>query len=209
MARNSVIILPSSATELNRLMAATEVARSDGIEEFISLMWNPYECPVEFLPYLAWALSVDVYDNDWSEARKRSVIAASPLVHRRKGTVDAVERALAALGADAILHEWHLQEPVGRRGTFHVDVVYKNGSDLPSLRTLQNAYDAIVASKPKSRTFTFRSVVEAAGSMFVGATPSVGMIWNALPAEFDPQPVTANLPVTAAIQNHFIYEAKS
>lgn len=203
-------LLPTTATAREKVLLTAEVAIIlDKKPEIITTIWDPYKCPVGLLPYLAWALSVDVYDDEWSEDRKRNVIAASPLVHRRKGTVDSVERALAGLGLDAVLQEWHLQEPVGRRGTFNVDVVYRNGSDLPNARALQNAYDAVVASKPKSRNFSFRSVIEAEGGISTGATPSLGMIWNALPAEFDPDPVTAILPVTAAIQKHFIYEAKS
>ncbi|MCP6111406.1 phage tail protein I, partial [Klebsiella pneumoniae] len=25
-------------------------------------LWNPWKCPVKFLPYLAWAFSVDSWD---------------------------------------------------------------------------------------------------------------------------------------------------
>ena len=34
-------------------------------------------CPADVLPWLGWALSVDDWDQDWSEQQKRSAIAAS------------------------------------------------------------------------------------------------------------------------------------
>lgn len=155
MARNSVVILPTSASELNRLMAATEVAFSDGIENFIGKMWSPYECPVEFLPYLAWALSVDLYEDEWPEEVKRDVIAASPIVHRFKGTRFAVERALKALGVTTKIVEWHLAEPVARRGTFEIKV-YANkhivdGEVLLSAGLQKQIQKQVKAVKPKSR----------------------------------------------------------
>lgn len=52
-------------------------------------LWNPDACPVKFLPYLAWAFSVDSWDEDWSEEEKRSVIGEAFWLHQRKGTVAA------------------------------------------------------------------------------------------------------------------------
>ncbi len=42
--------------------------------------------PVDLLPYLAWALSVDRWDKDWPAERKIAVIQRSYWLHRRKGT---------------------------------------------------------------------------------------------------------------------------
>ena len=64
----------------------------------LSTLFDPETCPRHLPPYLAHAYSVDTWDPDWSEATKRSVIAGSLEVHRRKGTVGAVRRALAAAG---------------------------------------------------------------------------------------------------------------
>jgi phage tail P2-like protein len=61
-------------------------------------LWNPATCPAALLPWLAWALSVDEWDDAWTEATKRAVIAASVEVHRRKGTVGSIKKALAAAG---------------------------------------------------------------------------------------------------------------
>ena len=67
---------------------------------------DPWRVPAPFLPWLAWSLSVDEWDPKWSEDVKRSTIAASIGVHRRKGTVWAMRRALVAAGlGDAQIQE--------------------------------------------------------------------------------------------------------
>lgn len=173
MARQSVVILPTSASELNRLWAATEVARSDGIEEIISKLWNPHECPLAFLPHLAWAVSVDVWEDEWPEAVKRDVIAASPIVHRLKGTRGSVERALAALGLNTEIQEWWETEPVGRRGTFEVTAFVRSAINVDDLylgeKIQRQAIAAIKASKPKSRVFSFRIGAEHNSDIKLGA----------------------------------------
>ncbi|MGA0615949.1 phage tail protein I [Paracoccus sp. KR1-242] len=69
-------------------------------------VWNPQRAPAVILPWLAWALSVDDWDENWTDERKRAVIAASVNVHRHKGTVSSIRAALAAMGyGDARLIE--------------------------------------------------------------------------------------------------------
>lgn len=99
-----VSILPPQSTNTER---ALEVAgqRLDAMSVDIARLWNPQSCPVEFLPWLAWAFSVDVWDHGWSESIKRKVIGSSIQVHRMKGTRRAVELALAALELRIDLHE--------------------------------------------------------------------------------------------------------
>lgn len=89
-------------------------------------IWNPGTCPVAFLPWLAWALSVDEWSDTWTEATKRAVIAASVEVHRRKGTIGSIRRALAAAGyGDAVV-----QERWGRN--YHDGTLTYNGSQTYS-----------------------------------------------------------------------------
>ncbi len=90
-------LLPPNSTDLERALDLTG-ARISAVDAPIDLMWNPETCPTAFLPWLAWSLSVDEWDNAWPEGTKRAVIAASVWVHRHKGTVGAVKRALAKAG---------------------------------------------------------------------------------------------------------------
>ncbi|UCV02305.1 phage tail protein I [Dechloromonas denitrificans] len=91
-------LLPPSSTPLERAIDRTGAARLAAQPAIIGGLWNAATCPVDLLPYLAWAVSVDEWDNLWSEEKKRAIIAEAPEIHRTKGTPSAIRRALAALG---------------------------------------------------------------------------------------------------------------
>ncbi|EGW22165.1 phage tail protein I [Methylobacter tundripaludum] len=78
------------------------ISRLGAVPVDIVKLWNPQTCPVAFLPWLAWALSVDEWDENWTEAQKRNTCAASYDVHSHKGTPHAIRAALSALGYDNI-----------------------------------------------------------------------------------------------------------
>lgn len=78
-------------------------ARLGAVPVAIVKLWNAQTCPAALLPWLAWALSVDEWDETWSEAQKRAVVTASYTVHGYKGTPYAIRAALMALGYDNVL----------------------------------------------------------------------------------------------------------
>lgn len=114
-------ILPGNLPEFEHQLEALE-QRISNLNVPIEQLWDPEKCPTVALPYLAWAVSVDVWDPDWPESLKRQVIAAAPELHRIKGTPKAVKRALTSLNLDYSYSEWHQQQPQGSPGTFKVDV---------------------------------------------------------------------------------------
>ena len=85
-------VLPANASALEVAIDKLTHSRFDYVSVPRNL-WSAQLCPLDLLPYLAWALSVDEWDESWSEDRKRKVVAASVFVHRHKGTRAAVERA--------------------------------------------------------------------------------------------------------------------
>lgn len=91
-------LLPPSAAWLTYALEQVMAERLVEIHEVIGILWNPKRCPAHLLPWLAWALSVDEWDEGWSEDAKRNVIAASIDLHRDKGTLASVRLALAAAG---------------------------------------------------------------------------------------------------------------
>lgn len=98
-------LLPQNSTAAERAISDA-MARAETIAAPAGLMWDPARCPLEYLPWLAWAVSVDDWDPDWPEAGKRAAIAGSAAWHRIKGTRPAVVAALAQLGhPDALLIE--------------------------------------------------------------------------------------------------------
>jgi len=99
-------LLSPNATGPERALAEA-VGRVSDVPLPVGDLWNPDTCPTAVLPWLAWALSVDIWDAAWSETDKRAAIAESVAIHRRKGTVWASAEALRRSIDDAILEEWH------------------------------------------------------------------------------------------------------
>ena len=90
-------ILPPNATRAELACERAIAATRPDLTPVAALM-NPDTCPKHLLPWLAWALSVDFWDAGWSEAVKRASIRESVGIHRVKGTLRSVQRALTAAG---------------------------------------------------------------------------------------------------------------
>lgn len=87
-------LLPPNATANERALAWATAPHVPVPEH----LFDPERCPKHLLPWLAHALSVDVWEPGWPEEMKRTVIRESVMVHRKKGTKGSIRRALSALG---------------------------------------------------------------------------------------------------------------
>ncbi len=93
-------LLPPNATLFERSMSEAIAPRLGDAADRIRALWDPWTCPRELLPWLAWSLSVDIWDDAWPEDTKRAAVAGSIAWHRRKGTPWAVKQVLASIGFD-------------------------------------------------------------------------------------------------------------
>jgi len=93
--------LPANATKIEIDLSETG-GRIDDIPVPIDTLWSWDKCPVSHLPWLAWALSVDFWNQDWSESRKRQVIREAFDVHRIKGTIDGVRKYIEYADCEAL-----------------------------------------------------------------------------------------------------------
>lgn len=112
-------LLPANASELERL-AAEALAQIDRVPVPLRQLWNPDTCPVELLPYLAWAFSVDRWSQAWPESAKRAAIRAAYFIHAHKGTIGALRRVVEPLGYLIEVYEWFEEVPAGVPGTFRL-----------------------------------------------------------------------------------------
>lgn len=139
-------LLPVGSTPLE-IAAAQACARMVDIDVPLSKLWNADTCPLVLLPYLAWAWSVDRWDEDWPEATKRSVVKAAYTVHKRKGTIGAIRRVVEPLGYLIKVIEWWKTGETP--GTFRLDVgVLETGITEEMYRELERLIDD---AKPCSR----------------------------------------------------------
>lgn len=114
-------LLPENSTPLEKaLECAVFTDELHGVLPRLSAFWNPRTCPVQFLPYLAWAVAVDIWDSEWTEATKRRVIETWIALRRIRGTVGAVKGALAVLDLRSRVEEWWETSPPGKPGTMTV-----------------------------------------------------------------------------------------
>lgn len=114
-------LLPGNATELERL-AAHALAQIDRVPVPLRDLWNPDTCPIELLPFLAWAFSVDRWSQAWPESAKRSAIKSSYFIHAHKGTIGALRRVVEPLGYLIEIVEWFKTVPEGVPGTFALKI---------------------------------------------------------------------------------------
>lgn len=145
-------------------------------------LWNPDACPVKFLPYLAWAFSVDSWDEDWSEEEKRSVIGEAFWLHQRKGTVAAIRRVIERMGYSFSIEEWwNVADPAG---TFRLEVDV-NDIGITS-RILDELTRLINDAKPVSRHMAqFNISTKVQGNIHVGSTLCSGDIISVYPAGYE------------------------
>lgn len=99
-------LMPPSATPLMRALDLAIRPAFHEIPHVLRWLHDPQRCPPEALAHLAWAWSVDVWNDAWPDAIKRRVIAGSLAVHRVKGSAGSVRRALEAVAVDSELVEW-------------------------------------------------------------------------------------------------------
>lgn len=90
-------LLPSSATPQERALDLA-TSRVGDVPAPIREIWNADTCPADKLVFLAWAFSVDEWDEAWSDEAKRATIRDAVEVQARKGSVWSIRRVLANAG---------------------------------------------------------------------------------------------------------------
>lgn len=98
-------LLPANAGEFEQahaLVAAWRLPDVFALVKVLRTLWDPLTCPASELPILAWAWSVDYWRPEWTEARKRRVIAEARLYHSRKTTVAGARMALGYRDAQLV-----------------------------------------------------------------------------------------------------------
>lgn len=91
--------LPPGALPFERALAA---GFGDTLEVPYRRIMDPAQAPAAFLPFLAGHRSVDLWFDDWSEARRRAVVSAALTDARLKGTRSGSIRFLGYVDATLV-----------------------------------------------------------------------------------------------------------
>ncbi|MEC6743279.1 phage tail protein I [Pseudomonas qingdaonensis] len=159
-------LLPLNSTPLER---AVEAASVEDLQIALRTLYNPDTCPAHLLYQLAWAWSVDRWDEKWSEAVKRSVIRSAFYIHAHKGTIGALRRVVEPFGYLIEVVEWFQTVPEGVPGTFALKVgVSDEGISEEIYRELTWLIDD---ARPVSRHMTGLAIsMETTGVVYLSAS---------------------------------------
>ncbi|WP_368933324.1 phage tail protein I [Brevundimonas naejangsanensis] len=151
-------LLPRNARPVERgfdAIAETRLNRLSAIAAGIRSLNDPATCPPAWLHVLAWSLGVETWRSDWPIETKRAVIAATPRIKRRKGTVGAVRRAVQAVAGACVVRVLRWCEPGGSgiplTGLVDIDIT----SGAPA-RLTREAMAAAQTAKRESVHLTLR-----------------------------------------------------
>lgn len=100
-----VSLLPSNATPWMLAVSETSAERFDALmaeTDKLATLWDPWACPPAWLPYLARAVQVPVWDEAWPDETKRAVIARTPHWQHFRGTIPTLEEVVAVAGGRVV-----------------------------------------------------------------------------------------------------------
>lgn len=172
-------LLPPNSTPLERAMALT-TARLSELPVPITHYIDPDTCPASLLPWLAWELSVDEWDDNWSEAQKRATIKASPYVHMKKGTPAAIRRALESLG-----YTVRIVTRRDERMAPHAFRVEVGVSDTGINEALHAQVLRLIQANKNTRSYLTRLtlIAESPGSIYIGMATLAGHVVTVYPRD--------------------------
>jgi hypothetical protein len=98
----AVDLLPRNSTQFERAVSLSAAKAAELPAQLVSNVTDPYLCPAELLPFLALERSVDLWNPDWPEERKRWVIAEQARLHRLKTTEAGLHAHLSLVGAELV-----------------------------------------------------------------------------------------------------------
>ncbi|QIF13949.1 phage tail protein I [Escherichia coli] len=158
-------ILPVSASRAERVVDSTA---GDMLAEIavclIRYVKNPDLCPTELLPWLAWEMSVDAWNEHWTEAEKRAAIKRAAYIHRHRGTKAALNESLTDSPFRSQIVEWYEQTPPGEPYTFRLNVEQK---DLPvQMNDYQDLKHAVLRAKNLRSWFSVHLYGNSRGRIF-------------------------------------------
>lgn len=199
---NNTLLPPSASSWMRGAEAAT--AKLSGITVAIRTLWTPSACPVDLLPYLAWALSVDRWDKNWPAEKKIASIQQSYWLHRRKGARAAVRRVIEDMGFSATFAEWF---DVGDEpGTFRLEVDVNEVGLTP--KTLDELNRLIGDAKPVSRHLAQMTIATSSrGGVWVGAAIFDGEEITVYPSNYEPD-TSIRYDGAAQFDSNYYYSGK-
>ncbi|MCF1588568.1 phage tail protein I [Klebsiella pneumoniae] len=196
-------LLPPGASALERRLAQACSGISD-LNVPLRDLWNPWKCPAKFLPYLAWAFSVDRWEETWTETAKRQAVSDAFWIHQRKGTVAAVKRVIEGLGYSMTLEEWwKVADPAG---TFRLEI---DLNEIGITESMIYELERIIGdAKPVSRHISQLTLSASVyGAAYIGVGVVDGETISVYPPGYEPDD-SIYFDGTALYDEHYHFSGK-
>ncbi|RSV12290.1 phage tail protein I [Sphingomonas sp. ABOLF] len=196
MTPERVSLLPPNSTPLERALEQG-VARLGEVPYPLEQVVFPQRSSDSALPWIAWGLSVDSWDEDWSEQDKRDAAAGSIALHRTKGTPASVKSVLTRFDRLLGLVEWHQAAPRADPHTFEVLLPIAGDGVEPGGRRATAAFaEAIIREvsrvKPAREHFRLVQTLGLEGAIGIqGVARLTGAVRSDMAANFDTSPAWA------------------
>lgn len=162
-------LLPPNAGTLDRAAEAAMAKAISAIPVPHRDLWSPDRCPIDLLPWLAWAVGVEGWRSYWPEALKRERVRRAIEISRTKGSVASVRRVVESFGGQIALREWWQMTPKATPHTFELVLTL---TDASGAETSASFVDDVIAevnrTKPLRSHFTFvQGLAAEAGASIV------------------------------------------
>jgi len=154
-------LLPPNSTPLEQSLAESISRLSVVAIASVSDLWNPDTCPLDILPWLAWAEGIGEWSSLWSVPVQRAVIKAHRSVRRTRGTKQAVVDAIESFGGSIAITEWFEKIPQGTPHTFDITITGGDGYIEAGLQ--ESMIRAIDNVKPARSHYTLGVGLTASG----------------------------------------------
>jgi phage tail-like protein len=142
-------LLPPASTPVERAIEQV-MARIGAVPVPLADVGNPLRTPEAVLPFLAWGLSADLWDQAWPLEKRRNVAARSVELHRLKGTAAGLRAHVRIAGGEVT------QIVAPPQGMFLSGTLSKA------------AMDAWLRTMPQIRVYFARERGSGAGLSFIG-----------------------------------------
>lgn len=157
-------LLPSNASPLERALEAA--GDPSGIPIPLRSIWDADTCPLALLPWLAWAMSIDSWSPEWSEAVQRQRVKSAMTLQRRKGTVQSIHDIVGVFGGQVAIREWWQSDPKGTPHTFDITLNVNAADGAPAGGdVISDVIDQVTRTKPLRSHFEFVQGLSASGSV--------------------------------------------
>ena len=175
-------LLPINASQLLKDLESSSL-KATSLEALNRYVTNPDLAPDNILPWLALAVSVDDWSDNWHIDVKREMIKNSISLHRIKGTKKAIKQALQIVKVTAEIKEWWEVNPKMTPHSFNItayinDNITRDQSVIINQQTQSKLINLVENVKPVRSHFNFKLGVRFLANINYGAICRLAQLDN-------------------------------